>query len=120
MTAWTVSYTHLDVYKRQVLEARRFGRGAMNIESMEAKIVIDENGDPVDILVRDRGDSEKMIEEFMLTANEAVARFGREKQLPFVYRVHEDPDPERLEVLQGKMCIRDRERKMASNWAGAK
>ncbi|MCQ4950454.1 ribonuclease R [Bittarella massiliensis (ex Durand et al. 2017)] len=85
----------------KVLEARRFGRGAMNIESMEAKIVIDENGDPVDILVRDRGDSEKMIEEFMLTANEAVARFGREKQLPFVYRVHEDPDPERLEVLQG-------------------
>ena len=82
--------------KRLVL---RKARGGMDIESNEAKLVMDENGRCVDIVKRDRGTSECMIEEFMLLANQCAAHFARVKQIPFVYRVHEEPNAEKLERL---------------------
>ena len=71
----------------QILRARRFDRGAMNISSNESKFVI-ENGRIKDILPRPTGESERMIEEFMLTANQAAATLAMEQELPFIYRVH--------------------------------
>ena len=71
-------------------------RGAMELEGEESLIVLDERGNPVDIVKRERGDAERLIEQFMLTANEAVARLLSEKGIPCVYRVHEPPPPEKL------------------------
>ena len=71
-------------------------RGSMELESSEAEIILDESGNPTDIVKRERGDAERLIEQFMLTANEAVARLLSEKQIPCVYRVHENPPPEKL------------------------
>lgn len=74
-------------------------RGGLELESNEAKFLLDENGLVVDILPRGRGKSECMIEEFMLLANEAAATFAKREKLPFVYRVHDKPASEKLEVL---------------------
>ena len=60
---------------------------------------MDENGKPVEIRFRERGESEKLIEEFMLQANEAVAEYMCKRELPTVYRVHENPDPDKLRVF---------------------
>lgn len=71
-------------------------RGALDLEQTEAEILLDAQGNPTDILPRVRGDAEKLIEQFMLAANEAVATLLADKHLPCVYRVHEAPDPDRL------------------------
>ncbi len=71
-------------------------RGALDLEQTEAEILLDEGGNPVEIVPRVRGDAEKLIEQFMLAANEAVATLLSEKHLPCVFRVHDAPDPERL------------------------
>jgi len=74
-------------------------RGCMDIESGEVKLILDENGRCVDVKKRTSGESESMIEEFMLLANQCAAHFARVKQIPFVYRVHEEPNAEKLERL---------------------
>ncbi len=79
-----------------LLAERAKKRGVLELESAEARFVIDENGTPVDIVKRERGDAEKMIEQFMLTANEAVARYMCARNLPSVFRVHEAPSEEKL------------------------
>ena len=79
-----------------ILSEKAKKRGSMELESSEAEILLGENGEPTDIVKRERGDAEKLIEQFMLTANEAVARLMSERQLPCVYRIHEDPPPEKL------------------------
>ena len=79
-----------------ILENKSKMRGAMELESSEAKIILSEDGAPVGIVKRERGDAERLIEQFMLTANEAVARFLSENSIPCVYRIHEDPPPEKL------------------------
>lgn len=81
------------------LYKRRIERGALELDIPEAQITVDENGRPVAIQYRDRGESEKLIEEFMLQANEAVAEYMCKRGFPTVYRVHEDPDPEKLRVF---------------------
>ena len=86
--------------KRLVL---RKARGAMDIESNEAKLVMDENGRCIDIVKRDRGTSECMIEEFMLLANQCAANAGRTNKAPFVYRVHEAPDAGKMEKLSATL-----------------
>ncbi len=77
----------------------RKNRGCMDIESGECKLILDENGRCIDVKKRESGLSESMIEEFMLLANQCSARFGRLKKAPFVYRVHEEPNAEKLERL---------------------
>lgn len=80
-----------------ILEEMRQQRGAINFDDHEAKILVDENGKAQDILLRSRATGERLIESFMLIANETVARHFAENHLPFIYRVHEHPKAEKLE-----------------------
>ena len=70
-------------------------RGSLDLESEEAYIILGEDGTPLDIIKRQRGDAERLIEQFMLTANEAVATLLYEKGIPCVYRVHSAPPEEK-------------------------
>jgi ribonuclease R len=83
----------------QLLIRNRQAAGKMELDSVEGKIVLDEAGEPVDVYPRERGFCERLIEEFMLLANEAAATFATEHKLPFVYRIHENPSPDKLEEL---------------------
>mgnify|MGYP005752307503 FL=1 len=83
----------------QAMRRRRMERGALDLDLPEAEILTDESGEPVEVSFRARGDAEKMIEEFMLAANEAVASYMTHRNNPTVYRVHESPDPEKLRVF---------------------
>lgn len=83
----------------QSMRRRRMERGALDLDLPEAEILTDESGEPVEVSFRARGDAEKMIEEFMLAANEAVAAYMTHRNNPTVYRVHEGPDPEKLRVF---------------------
>ena len=74
-------------------------RGCMDIESGEVKLILDYNCRGIYVKKRTSGESESMIEEFMLLANQCAAHFARVKQIPFVYRVHEEPNAEKLERL---------------------
>lgn len=82
------------------LNKKKLNRGAPQLETPEGKLIINEDDVCVGVKVRQRGISEEMIEDFMLTANECAARFGLENNLPFVYRVHENPSEEKLENLK--------------------
>lgn len=83
----------------------RSERGGIELETEEAKLQLDEDGRCVGIQRRSRGVTECMIEEFMLLANQCAAQLARRDQLPFVYRVHEAPNPERVERLAGMLRI---------------
>lgn len=83
-----------------ILTANKRKRGAPEIDKAESKIVIGEDGKTEDIVLRDRGVSEVIIEEFMLMANEAAAKAAKMKGLPFVYRIHEPPTPDKIATLQ--------------------
>lgn len=80
-----------------ILEDMRIRRGALNFDTSEAKIIVNDKGMPVDIVVRQRGIAERMIESFMLAANECVAEHFSKHQLPFIYRIHEEPKAEKLQ-----------------------
>lgn len=88
-----------------LLAQRRSQRGGLELESSEAKILIGEDGRVQDILPRGSGLAEGLIEEFMLVANEAAASFGIERELPFLFRVHEDPSAEKLEALSELLTV---------------
>lgn len=83
-----------------ILENKKRARGAPQIESGDASLLIDENGVCVGTAMRERGESELIIENMMLMANEAAARVAKGNKLPFVFRVHENPDPEKVESLK--------------------
>ncbi|MEG1925587.1 MAG: VacB/RNase II family 3'-5' exoribonuclease, partial [Ruthenibacterium sp.] len=85
------------------LAALRNARGSMDIESNEAKLIIDEDGRCIDVVKRTRGVSEQMIEELMLLANSSAANFATKLHIPFVYRVHASPDPERIAKLKASL-----------------
>ena len=71
-------------------------RGNLDFEALEAKILVDSSGKPYDVVLRDRGAGEKLIEDFMIQANETVATHIFYMNLPFVYRVHEYPKEEKI------------------------
>ncbi len=79
-----------------VLAEKSRARGALDLEQSEAEILLDENGFPTEIIPRTRGDAEKLIEQFMLAANESVATYLQSRELPCVYRIHEEPNSEKL------------------------
>ena len=81
------------------LIAKRMRRHAPELDTTESKLLIDENGVCCGVVPRERGKSERIIEEFMLTANEAAAKLAREKKVPFVYRVHEAPPEAKIEGM---------------------
>lgn len=80
-----------------ILWNKRMKRGAIDFDFDEAKIVVNEEGWPIDVVVRDRTIAERIIEEFMLCANETVAEHFHWMEVPFLYRVHEEPKPEKLQ-----------------------
>ena len=80
-----------------ILETMRFKRGALNFDTKEAKILVNKTGRPVDIILRQRGVAERMIESFMLVANETVAEHFARLNLPFLYRIHEEPKAEKVQ-----------------------
>ena len=82
------------------LASSRRARGALDIESGESKLILDEMGHCVDVQRAQRGLSEAIIEELMLLANQCAAKTAAAAQVPFVYRVHETPDNERLDRLK--------------------
>lgn len=81
----------------KILEKMRVKRGALNFDTSEARIIVNDKGMPVDIVVRQRGIAERMIESFMLAANECVAEHFAKAKLPFIYRIHEEPKAEKLQ-----------------------
>ncbi len=84
---------------RKVLNHRRMARGAIDLDIDEPHILLDEKGMPIEVTARYRGRAHKLIEEFMLAANEAVALWLEEMGMPVLFRVHEPPDGEKMAEL---------------------
>ena len=88
-----------------ILKAKAKQRGELEIETTELKFVLDEGGVCIDVSTRERGEAEELIEQFMIMANQAAALYAKSVDIPFVYRVHEAPDPERLESLANLAAV---------------
>ncbi|MBY4982142.1 ribonuclease R [Streptococcus suis] len=92
-----VPSVELMVKLHETLETMRYKRGALNFDTAEAKIIVNKDGLPVDIQLRQRGIAERMIESFMLAANECVAEHFAKLDRPFIYRIHEEPKSDKLQ-----------------------
>lgn len=88
----------LELY--EILEKKSAKRGALDIETTEAKIIVNEFNEPTDIVKIQRGVTEMLIEQFMLCANEGVANWLSWREMPCVYRIHENPDPEKMHSFE--------------------
>ena len=86
-TAWRLA---------SLLRRKRFKEGSLDLDFPEVKVRVDENGKPIRLERIENDESHQLIEEFMLAANEAVARELKNRSIPTIYRVHENPDPEKL------------------------
>ncbi|SDO22072.1 ribonuclease R [Halobacillus sp. SY10] len=80
-----------------ILRGKRMGRGAIDFDFKEAGVVVDEEGKAVDVRLRERSVAERLIEEFMLAANETVAEHFHWMDVPFIHRIHQDPDEDKLQ-----------------------
>jgi ribonuclease R len=87
---------HLAWELAAVLRKKRFEHGALDLDFPEVKVWVDEDGRPVKLERVENDESHQLIEEFMLAANEAVARELKKRAIPTIYRIHENPDPEKL------------------------
>jgi ribonuclease R len=88
-----------DLYR--ILKKARHERGSIDFDFPESEILLDEKtGEPHDIVVRERNDAHRLIEEFMIAANESVTEWMLERKLPFVYRIHEEPSMEAIEKFR--------------------
>lgn len=100
--AFTKQYAHVaDLFFLMqelalILQQKRSDRGAIDFDTKEAKVLVDKKGHPLDVVLRQRGQSDRIIESFMLAANETVARHFKWLDLPFIYRVHENPKADKL------------------------
>ena len=82
-----------------ILRNKRMKRGAIDFDFKESKVLVDENGKPTDVVLRERSVAERLIEEFMLAANETVAEHFHWMEVPFIYRIHEDPKEDKLRKI---------------------
>lgn len=82
-----------------ILKRKSISDGAMELEGEDIEIKLNENGHPVSIIKRERGESEKLIEQFMLCANRGVASYLKNMEMPCVYRIHESPDTEKTDAF---------------------
>ena len=89
--------TMVELYK--ILDKKSVKRGAVDIETTEAKIIVNEYNEPTEIIKIERGITEMLIEQFMLCANEGVANWLFWQDMPCVYRIHENPDPEKIKTF---------------------
>ncbi|WP_018659364.1 ribonuclease R [Allofustis seminis] len=102
-SAWIEEYAEIKPLVEQmaalhhILEKRRYQRGALSFESPEIEFELDEQGHPVAVYLRERLVAERLIESFMLVANETVAAHYEKQHLPFLYRVHEHPDANKMQ-----------------------
>ncbi|SHF86022.1 ribonuclease R [Ornithinibacillus halophilus] len=80
-----------------ILRNKRMGRGAIDFDFKEAKVLVDDEGKATDVVLRERSVAERLIEEFMLAANETVAEHFHWMDVPFIHRIHEDPDEGKLQ-----------------------
>ena len=80
----------------QILREKRMKRGAIDFDFKESKVLVDEDSKPTDVVLRERSVAERLIEEFMLAANETVAEHFHWMEVPFIYRIHEDPKEDKL------------------------
>ena len=80
-----------------ILQKKQKAKGYIDFQIDEPKIIQDENGVAIDVIKRDRGDGERLIESFMIAANETVAEYISNMDLPFIYRVHDVPSDEKIE-----------------------
>ena len=85
----------------QILRKMKETRGYIDFEVDEAKVIVDEKGKPTDVVLRNHGTGEKLIEDFMIAANECVASHIYFMNLPFIYRVHEVPQEEKIRAFLG-------------------
>ncbi|MGB5321926.1 ribonuclease R [Lutimonas sp.] len=83
------------------LRKRRMSEGAISFDKTEVKFNLDEDANPIGVYVKESKDANKLIEEFMLLANKKVAEFIGKKKKTFVYRVHDEPNIDKLALLQG-------------------
>lgn len=85
----------------QQLRTERFKKGSIDFHTIEVKFKLDEKGEPLGVFLKEQKDANRMIEDFMLLANRKVAEFigSRQKPHPFVYRIHDNPDPEKLQIF---------------------
>ncbi|MCE0738402.1 ribonuclease R [Bacillus sp. G16] len=81
----------------EILRDKRMNRGAVDFDFKEAKVLVDDEGAVKDVVIRERSVAEKLIEEFMLVANETVAEHFHWMNVPFIYRIHEEPNAEKLQ-----------------------
>lgn len=82
-----------------ILRAKRKKRGSIDFDFPESKVILNEKGEPLEIRAYERNAATKIIEDFMLIANETVAQDFFWREIPFVYRTHENPDPEKIRRL---------------------
>ena len=80
-----------------IIRRRRERLGAIDFDTKEAKILVDEKGNPTDIVLRERGESERIIEDFMIAANECVAMHVKWMEVPSMYRIHEAPEAKKMQ-----------------------
>lgn len=90
---------------RKMLFDNRMKRGAIDFDFPESQVIVDDTGKPIEIKRRERGDAESLIEEFMLAANETVSAHYHDIGIPFIYRVHEAPEGEKLVDLKNFLAI---------------
>lgn len=84
----------------KILMAKRFREGSLDLEIPETQLMIDAGGNPIDIIRSERLFSHRLIEEMMLAANVAVAKFFAAKEIPAIYRIHEPPNPDAIALLE--------------------
>jgi ribonuclease R len=81
------------------IRKRRGREGALNLDTTELQFLVDEKGEPYDVIKRTQGEGEKLIEDLMISANEMVATIFEKKNIPFIYRIHEQPKAKKMEAF---------------------